>query len=167
MFRSFAAIAAFTVLSVALSGAVQAQGVQAIGDYRDWSAYSADDSGAVCFAMSKAKDLQPPVDGYTGATLYVANRPSEGVSNEFNLVAGFNFAPDTPAALIVGSQRFELFTRQDAAWLADRTQSDALASAMRAGSSMTIEGTTERGILVTMSFSLSGATAASRAIANC
>ena len=38
---------------------------------------------------------------------------------------------------------------------------------MRAGSTVVVEGTTDKGILVTETFSLSGATAASRAIDGC
>jgi hypothetical protein len=117
--------------------------------------------------MSKPQDVSPPVDGYTQAYLYLTNRPAEGVSNEVNLVAGFNFAPDQPATITVSGKSFELFTQKDAAWLLDASQNDNLASALRAGSTVTIEGTTERGILVTQTFSLSGATAASRAIGGC
>lgn len=145
-----------------------AQSVQALGEFRDWAAYSASDGvGQVCFAMSKPQDVSPPVDGYTQAYLYLTHRPAEGVSNEVNLVAGFNFAPDQPATLTVSGKSFELFTQKDAAWLLDASQNDNLASALRAGSTVTIEGTTERGILVTETFSLSGATAASRAIGGC
>ena len=43
-------------------------------------------------------------------------------------------------------------------------QNDNLAGALRSGSSVVIEGTTDKGILVSETFSLSGATAASRAI---
>lgn len=166
MNRSLSALAVFGAI-LGLSGAAQAQAVQALGEFRDWSAYTANDNGQVCFALSKAKSISPEVDGYTGGVLYLTNRPAEGVSNEVNLIAGFNFAPEQPATLIVGSQSFALFTQQDGAWLLDRAQSDALAAAMRAGSTLTVEGTTERGLLVTETFSLSGATAASRAIAGC
>jgi hypothetical protein len=156
-------------LVLALTAApAAAQSVQALGEFRDWAAYSASDgSGQVCFAMSKPQDVSPPVDGYTQAYLYLTNRPAEGVANEVNLVAGFNFAPDQPATLTVGGTVFDLFTQKDAAWLLDASQNDNLAGALRAGSSVTVEGTTERGILVTETFSLSGATAASRAIGGC
>lgn len=162
----FAPIAAFLILA---AGPAAAQSVQALGEFRDWTAYSASDgNGQVCFAMSKPTDVAPPVDGYTQAYLYLTNRPGEGVSNELNLVAGFNFAPDQPATLTVsGGQKFDLFTQQDAAWLLDATQNDNLAGALRAGSTVVIEGTTDKGILVTQTFSLSGATAASRAIGGC
>lgn len=145
-----------------------AQSVQALGEFRDWAAYSASDgSGQVCFAMSKPQDVSPPVDGYSQAYLYLTHRPAEGVANEVNLVAGFNFAPDQPATLTVGGKAFDLFTQKDAAWLLDASQNDNLAGALRAGSTVTIEGTSEKGILVTETFSLSGATAASRAIGGC
>lgn len=150
------------------AGPAAAQSVQALGEFRDWAAYTASDStGQVCFAMSKPTEVSPPVDGYTQAYLYLTNRPGEGVANEVNLVAGFNFAPDQPATLSVGGQKFDLFTQQDAAWLLDSTQNDNLAGALRAGSTVVIEGTTDKGILVSETFSLSGATAASRAIGGC
>lgn len=153
------------VLSALLPATVFAQAVQAIGTFKDWSAYSASEgAGALCFAMSKPTDVSPMPDGYTQAYLYLTHRPSENVSNELNLVAGFEFAPDQPATLSVGGQDFELFTQKDAAWLLDQSQNDKLAGAMRKGTSVVIAGTTSRGILVSETFSLSGATAASKAI---
>ncbi|HZY69123.1 MAG TPA: invasion associated locus B family protein [Devosia sp.] len=160
--------ASLPLLFALLTTPVAAQSVQALGEFRDWAAYSASDgSGQVCFALSKPTDVSPPVDGYTQAYLYLTNRPGEGVTNEINLVAGFNFAPDQPATLNVSGQQFDLFTQKDAAWLLDPTRNDSLAAALRAGSTVTIEGTTEKGIQVTETFSLSGATAASRAIGDC
>jgi hypothetical protein len=163
----FARLAPLAVI-LALSAPAAAQSVQALGEFRDWAAYSAvEGTGQVCFAMSKPTDVSPAVDGYTQAYLYLTNRPAEGVSNEVNLVAGFDFAPDQPATLTVSGKAFDLFTQKDAAWLLDSTQNDNLAGALRAGSTVVIEGTTDKGILVTQTFSLSGATAASRAIGGC
>ena len=163
-----ARLAPFAIL-IALAGTpAAAQSVQALGDFRAWAAYSATEgTGQVCFAMSKPTEVSPPVDGYTQGYLYLTHRPAEGVSNEINLVAGFDFAPDQPATLTVSGKSFDLFTQKDAAWLLDATQNDDLAGALRAGSTVVIEGTTDKGILVTETFSLSGATAASRAIGGC
>lgn len=157
-----------SVLSLLPAAPALAQSVQSLGEFRDWNAYSAaEGAGAVCFAMSKPTDVSPPVDGYTQAYLYLTHRPAENVLNEVNLVAGFDFAPDQPATLTVGGKSFDLFTQKDAAWLLDASQNDNLAGALRAGSTVLIEGTTDKGILVTETFSLSGATAASRAIGGC
>ncbi len=159
---------AAAVLLVGGTGAAAAQSVQALGEFRDWAAYSAaEGAGRVCFAMSKPTSVSPQVDGYTQAYLYLTNRPAEGVTNELNLVAGFEFAPDQPARVSVGSASFELFTQKDAAWLLDAAQSETLAAAIRAGATLAIEGTSDKGLLVTETFSLSGATAASRAIGGC
>ena len=144
---------------------VAAQSVQSLGEFRDWNAYSASEgAGAVCFAMSKPTEVTPPVDGYTQAYLYLTHRPAENILNEVNLVAGFDFAPDQPATLTVGGKTFDLFTQKDAAWLLDASKSQDLAGAMRAGTSLVVQGTTDKGILVSETFSLSGATAASKAI---
>ena len=159
------ALALSAILLLSASGGAFAQSVTSIGDFKSWSAYSASEgAGAVCFAMSKPASVDPSPDGYTQAYLYLTHRPAENVSNELNLVAGFEFAPDQPATLSVGGKSFDLFTQKDAAWLLDATKNDDLAGAMRAGTTVVIQGTTDKGILVNETFSLSGATAASKAI---
>lgn len=159
-------LTAVVVALLGLTTASAAQSVRLIGEFRDWSAYAAAQGTAdgVCFAMSRPLEVNPTPDGLGDAYLYLTNRPAEDVRNEFNHVAGFTFAADTAATATVSGQTFELFTESDSAWLLDPTQGESLASAMRAGSSLVIEGTTDRGIKVTETFSLSGATAASRAI---
>jgi len=158
------------VAGLALCGApALAQSVKSIGSFHDWAAYSAGSgNGQICFAVAKPAEVTPSPDGYTQAYLYLTHRPSQQISNEFNLVAGFTYAPDQPATLTVAGQSFKLFTKDDAAWLDDPTQNDTLAGAMRAGSTAVIGATSDKGIKVRETFSLSGATAASKAIAsNC
>jgi len=168
MFHRAAPLAAALSISLLLATAAEAQSVRLIGDFRDWSAYSASEgAGALCFALSKPKEVTPTPDGFTEAYIYLTNRPAENVRNEINLVAGFPFAPDQPATLTVSGQSFELFTENDAAWLLDPAQNDNLAGAIRAGSTLQIDATSATGVKVTQVFSLSGATAASRAIESC
>jgi hypothetical protein len=163
MSKSALLIALFAVAT--LTNAASAQQVRLLNESRAWSSYGANDaSGKVCFAMSKPQSVSPTPDGYTQAYLYITNRPAENVAGEFNLVAGFTFQPDSVATVSVGNQSFNLFTQNDAAWLDDAAQSAALASAIRAGSSLTVEGTTAAGIKVTQTYSLAGATAAQQSI---
>lgn len=150
---------------VALAAPANAQAVKLLGQYRDWSAYTATEAtGPVCFALARSTNVEPSPDGFTQAYLYLTYRPSENVRNELNIVAGFTFAQDQPATATVDGQSFELFTEKDAAWLLNPSENNNLAGAMRAGSSIVIEGTSEAGIRVTETFSLSGATAASKAV---
>ena len=163
MKRAAAAIAIATLLTAPAI----AQQVKLIGEFRSWSAYSAtEQAGTVCFALTRPTEVTPQLDNFTEAYLYLTHRPALGVRNELNLVAGFTFAADTPATVTVSGQTFDLFTSKDAAWLKNPSQNDDLAGALRAGSAVVIEGTTDGGIKVSQTFSLSGATAASRAIEN-
>ena len=95
------AVAAF-FLCLLVPSAASAQSVRLIGDFRDWSAYSAvEGAGNICFALSKPVEVTPQPDGFTAAYLYLTHRPAELVTNEINVVAGFAFAPDTPATLTI------------------------------------------------------------------
>ncbi|MCS6761942.1 MAG: invasion associated locus B family protein [Candidatus Devosia symbiotica] len=153
------------VATLVLTTAASAQQVRLLGEHRAWSSYGAiDAAGAVCFAMTKPESVTPALDDYTQAYIYITNRPAENVITEFNLVVGFTFQPDSKATVDVGGQVFNLFTQNDAAWLDDTSQASALASAIRAGSSMTVEATSAAGIKVTEAYSLSGATAAQQSI---
>lgn len=72
--------------------------------------------------------------------------------------------PDQPATLSVAGQNFNLFARDDSAWLQDSSQTANLAGMIRAGTTVVIDVTSDKGIKVEETFSLAGATAASRAI---
>ncbi len=160
--RGVVAIILLILLSVSAS---MAQSVQLLGDYKDWSAYSsAQSSQKLCFVISKAKNVNPKPEGFTQSYLYLSHRPDENIKNEFNFIAGHEFAPESEAKLIIGGQTYDLFTKGDAAWLSDIAQTNNVAGQMRAGSILTIEGITKDNTKITHTFSLSGVTAASRAI---
>lgn len=154
--------AAVLVLSV---GGAMAQSAKPMGNFHGWSAYSAGSGdAAICFAVTKPAAVSPSPDGYTQAYLYLTHRPSEGISNELNIVTGFTLAADQPATLSVNGQTYKLFSKDDAVWLKDPTQNDNLAGIMRAGSSMTVDLVSAKGAKIRETFSLAGATAATKAI---
>lgn len=161
IFGKKSALALALVLATALPAL--AQSARVLGDFRDWSSYAADDgSGTICFAMTKPKTSDPATEGE--AYLYITNRPGEDVVGEFNIVTGYTFQTGSVATVSVGGQNFALFTQGDAAWLDDSGQSAALAAAIRAGSSLSVQGTNAAGTQVIQNYSLSGATAAQQAI---
>ena len=155
------------ILALPLSiSAASAQSVRVLGDFNAWSAYSAsgDGSGKLCFVLSKPEDVRPSPDGYTQSYLYLTHRPAEGVRYEFNFVAGFDLAPERSPQVRIGAQSFDLFIDGAAAWLDNPALSEDVAGLMRAGASMTINVTAADGTEVAETYSLSGVTAASRAI---
>lgn len=163
--RNLVVAGAAALGSVIAAGPVWAQSVQLLGDYSSWSAYSTEEgTGKMCFILSKPTEVSPQPADYTQAYLYLTHRPADGVHNEFNFIAGYALAPETKATVTIGSNTYDLFVEDDAAWLDDASQSDTVAGQMRAGSSMSIQTTTSDGQAVTQTFSLSGVTAASHAI---
>lgn len=166
--RFVVAIVVMCMLVVSVTfgaSATFAQSVQVLGDFRDWSAFTANDgSGPICFAMSKPKTVEPSPDGYTQAYVYITHRTSEGSRAEFNLIAGFEFAADSAATAKIGGNVYDLYINADAAWLADPNEARTFASNLRSGSRLVIEGTSVLGVRITQTYSLSGATAASRSI---
>lgn len=158
---SFALALALIVVATSAS----AQSVRVLGEHNAWSAYSTTESaGQICFVMSRPSSTEPLPAGFSQAYFYITHRPAQNIRSEINLVAGFEFMPDSVATLSIGSQTYDLFTEGDSAWLADPSQTNAVVAAIRAGSTMSISGTALSGQTVRQSFSLSGATAATRAI---
>ncbi len=161
----FNAVAAMVFAAFFGSGVVVAQSVQVLGEFRDWSAYSANDGGGpICFAMTRSKETKPEPEGYTGGFIYITHRPSQNLRNEFNMIAGYEFAVESVAIATVGSNVYELFTSADGAWLMDPKQGEVFARDLRAGVNLVIEGESAGGEDIIQTFSLSGATASSRAI---
>lgn len=156
-----------TLALLALSGLLSpalGQSVRILGEHNAWSAYATPEgAGQICFVLSRPTATDPAPAGYGDAYLYITHRPAQGIRSEINLVAGYQFAPGSTATLAVGGQDFALFTENDAAWLSDPAQSGAAVQAIRAGSTLTVTGTSVDGQSVQQTFSLSGATAAGRA----
>lgn len=160
--------AAILAALLALSAApATAQSVKQLGLFHDWSAYSAPSgTGEICFVVTKPSSVTPSPAGYSQAYLYLTDRPDEKIANEFNLIAGFKLAADQPASLTVDGQTYPLFVRADSAWLKDPTQGGNLAGSIRAGASLVVDLVSDQGTKVRESFSLSGATAASKAMSD-
>ncbi len=155
-------LAFLATLACSLAAPAMAQSVRVLGEHNAWSAYATGDgSSQICFSLTRPTSTEPQPAGLGDAYFYVTHRPGETIRNEINLVAGYEFAAESEATLSVSGQNFTLFTQDDAAWLADPAQATAATSAIRAGSTMTVEGRAASGGTVTQTFSLSGATAAS------
>jgi hypothetical protein len=158
---------AVVVLSALAVAPALAQSVKQLGVFHDWSAYSATSgTGQICFVVTKPASVTPSPDGYGQGYLYLTDRPDEKIANEFNLIAGFKLAADQPASLTVDGQAYPLFVRGDSAWLKDPAQGGNLAGSIRAGASLVVDLVSDQGVKVRESFSLSGATAASKAMSD-
>src|SRR5881392_3229659 len=86
------------IASVAL--AAPADQPTLLGQYGDWSAYTASPGGKkVCFALAKPKSSQTNPAGRPRdpAYLFISSRPAENVRNEVSVMIGYPFKPSSDA----------------------------------------------------------------------
>ena len=159
-------VIATAALAIACASSAPAFGqAELLSEHSAWGAYTTQDAtGRICFVMSAPTSASPQTAVTGAAHLYVTHRVGSAIRNELNLVSGYVFAADSRATATVGSQSFQMVTAGEGAWLADPAQSQAVITAMRAGSGMTITGSSAAGGQVTQNFSLMGITAATNRI---
>lgn len=158
------------VITVALAiscvfSVVRAQDV--LNQFNSWTAIShTNNTGNVCFATSKPNKLEPTDRKHGAVHFFVTNRPKEGVFREPSVVVGYNFKENSEVKVDVDGTVFTLFTHNDGAWLKEGgNQSESqLIEAIKAGHNMVVSGESARGTKTKYTFSLSGVTAAIKAI---
>ena len=142
---------------VALSTApAAAQDVKLLQKYGDWSTYMSESSGKVCFAVAQPKESTPKNVKRGPIYFYVSHYPTDKVTGEISVKMGYPFAAGAKVTLAIGSDKFELFTKDEGAFVEKTDQESKIVAAMRAGSSMKVEGRSARGTNTVDTYSLSG-----------
>lgn len=162
LFR-IAAIAAFVILVQTGHGTLPAwaQEPQHIDTHRDWHTFTYQENGAqVCFMASKPTKEEGDYSQRGDVYLLVTHRPAEASRDVVSVITGYTYGPDSEASVAIGDKLFELFTSENTAWARDAATDAGMISAMKAGSSMIVKGTSSRGTLTTDTYSLLGFTAA-------
>lgn len=135
--------------------------------YNDWEAYRYDGNGQkTCYILSKPKTLSPSNRNHGDVFFFVTSRPAEKVFNEISVLVGYPFAPDSTVTVDVDGKVFNLFTKEDGAWVESTAEEQQLVAAMKAGRSMTVKGKSARGTDTTYTFSLSGVTASTNRLSS-
>ena len=76
------------------------------------------------------------------------------------MIIGYQFKDASKATIQVGSDKFEFFTKADAAWMPTGPDEQRLITGMRTASELTVKGFSKRGTLTTDTYSLKGISAA-------
>ncbi len=162
-----AVVCLVTVLVTALAAQPsRAQGIKRIGDYGDWSSFQFSEDGKLaCYMSSEPKKAKGKYKKRGDVFAIVTHRPAEKRFGEVSIIAGYSYQKDSWVEVKIGKQVFRLFTQDDGAWAPDAQTDKKLVQAMRKGHTMVVTGTSTRGTLTTDTYSLSGFTKASRAIA--
>jgi invasion protein IalB len=150
---------------VAISSTVSAAVL--VKTYRDWSLFSHDQQNTkICFAATQPKDSSPAGASREGVFFYVSAWPKDGVKSEISVRLGYQVKEGSTVKVSVGSSSFDLFAKDDKAFVADATEELKLIDAMKRGSSMKVDATSDAGSETSDTYSLFGISAALRGLSN-
>jgi invasion protein IalB len=130
-----------------------------LGQFGDWGAYEANNSGRqICYALAKpnSQATNPPNRPRDPAYIFVSTRPSENVRNEVSIVIGYPFKPGSEANVDIGSAKYAMYTQADGAWIKNAAEEARMVDAMRRGSDLVVTGESGRGTKSTDRYSLRG-----------
>jgi Invasion associated locus B (IalB) protein len=133
-----------------------AQEVALLEKFKDWSAYAATGSPKVCFAVAKPNETLPKAVKRGPIFFYISRWPGDNVVNEISVKMGYPFAEGAKVTANIGGNKFELFTKEEGAFVEKPETETKLIEAMKSGSTMKIEGKSARGTKTTDTYSLGG-----------
>jgi hypothetical protein len=134
-----------------------AQTAKLLQKYDDWQVFlhEAKDE-KVCFAASAPKEMEPKTAKRGPVYFYLTTWAKDGVRNEVSVKVGYAFKPDSNPVVTIGSDEFQLYPKEDKAFMRDPAEERKLLDAMRKAQAMTVKGTSSRGTNTTDSYSLKG-----------
>ena len=137
-----------------------------LGEHKYWDAYSFSDkkSGKTCFMTPTPITAEPKKVKHGDVYAVVTHRPKAKVRDEVSINVGFAFKPASEVDIAIGKKRYKMYTSVDSAWGYDAKDDRTLVRMMKAGDEMLVQGVSKRGTKVNYRFSLSGFTAAYKAI---
>jgi hypothetical protein len=130
-----------------------------LGQFGDWGAYTASNSGKqLCYALAKpaSQTTQPPNRPRDPAYIFVSTRPSENVRNEVSIVIGYPFKPGSEASVDIGSAKYAMYTQADGAWIKNAAEEARMVDTMRRGSDLVVSGESGKGTKSTDRYNLRG-----------
>lgn len=142
-----------------------AQTPQLLGQFRDWDAYTfAEGNSRTCYMITVPKDKAPANVRRGDAYLIITHHSSNAVRDEVSVTTGYPYLKDSTASAQIGARKFELFTKDETAWLYNDADERQMVQEMKRGNSLVIKGTSTRKTLTTDRYSLLGFSAAYSAI---
>ena len=154
-------IALITAFAVSTAPASAKQ----IAAFKDWSAHSEGKGKTrACWIYSEPVKDEGNYKKRGRIYLLVTHRPGEKTFNQVQFTAGYTYKKDNVVQVAIGAKKFDLFTNGDTAWARSTKDDRNLATAMRGGARMVVTGQSSRGTKTKDTYSLSGISAAHKAI---
>jgi hypothetical protein len=87
---------------------------------------------------------------------YISRWPADNVVNEVSVKMGYPFGPGAKVTATIGTAKFELFTKDEGAFVEKPDMETKLVDAMKGAASMKVEGKSQRGTATSDTYSLDG-----------
>ncbi|HEV2516938.1 MAG TPA: invasion associated locus B family protein [Devosia sp.] len=163
---ALAALVAGSVCFALAATPAGAQEIKQLGTFKSWTAWTGSDAnGPMCYISAQPEDWSPKeVNGSpvrrSPIHFLVINRKGLGTKNEVQTQVGYPFAANANVTATVDGKTFPMVTEGEAAWLAVEADEATFVEALKAGTKLTVNGTSQKGNKMSDSYSLSGVTAA-------
>lgn len=146
--------------------AQQAAAATELGTFNAWTAWKATDaSGIICYISAAPKASEPAGANRDPIHFMIIHRKGMGTKNEVQTIIGYPYnSSDAKASAAIDGKVYPMVVEGSAGWLASTGDEGGFVAAFKAGTNLTVKGTSQRGTNTTDTYSLSGATAAMKAI---
>lgn len=154
-------VSIFALAVLASPGPAESAEVETIGNFGKWRAHTFEDQGnKACYMTGQPVRDEGKYDKRGDIYVMVTHRPADKVRDEVSFWAGYNFKNKSLVQIAIDDLKFEVFPHQEIAWAPDAESDRKLVAAMKAGSTMVVQGTSRRGTDTKDTYSLSGFTKA-------
>lgn len=148
-------------LAVCVMGAISitpavAEDVTLLQKFDSWSAYASPGTPKVCFAVAKPTESTPKNIKRGPIFFYISRWPGDNVANEISVKMGYPFPAGAKVTATIGKDKFELFTKEEGAFVEKPEAEAKLVEAMKAGSTMKVDGKSARGTATSDTYALKG-----------
>ena len=128
-----------------------------LAKFNDWTAFAeGEGKNLACMAVSKPKKAEGNYSRRGDIFAIVTHLPSQNKWNEFSIVAGYNFQPNSNPDVTIGDMKFQLFTSGSRAWSFSPSEDDKIVKYLKNSMKMKVVGTSSRGTITNDTYSLVG-----------
>jgi hypothetical protein len=144
----------------------QDNGMKQLGTFKSWTAWTGSDAnGVMCYISAEPEDWQPKEANGNPVKrdpihFLVINRKALGTKNEVQTLVGYPLSTSVAITVAIDGNAYPMIVEGEAAWLANESDEPTFVEAMKGGSKLVVNGTSQRGTKLTDTYNLSGVTAA-------
>lgn len=155
-------------LATALSLPALPAAAEALGTFKDWSAHKLEVEGqTICFMESRPTTLSPkPADREAAdVRVTITHRPAKSIRHALVFETGYVLDPDVLAVITIDGNPYAMGTDAEGYFYVTKPEDERkLLDAMKGGRKLVAKGVMEGGTPIEDTYSLSGFTAAMKAI---